>query len=933
MASEDPYLLAFDQAPIAIRSVDAQGIIVYANLAELAVLGYERDEYVGHNIMDFVFEPQKTMASYSRLEHEGHIANLEITFRHKNGSPVRLIVDATACFQNDQFSHTRCFSIDITEAKRRESMQQMQYEITKLLVSASSISEALTQVLAVLRNHLNVDAAMVWRTDTKANRLARLVFDIKGDRNEHDFLLTRSVSIPLAMATGFPATVWYSGRVQEIQLGPQVVCFGENHSRLAREYQSVVAFPIAIGRRQWGVAALFSKGKDLLDATLAEPLDSIGKQVAQFVDKVEANEALLKIQERYYVAITGSRDGIWDWDLVSNEVFFSPRWKEQLGYEDNELGNNFDVFRELCHPEDFSRVMDEVQNHIESKTPYDTEFRMRTKSGDHKWINARGQAVWDNRGRPVRMAGCHSDIDFRKASEVAQKEYERKLLESELMFRQLTENIKEVFWIVDNNTGDFIYASPAFEEIWGESCSALYKDREHFFAHIHEDDIKQVRALLTRKSIAASVMELEFRLLGPKTTAVTGAGKDKAARWIWARVFPVLDDHNAPVRFCGIAHDITEKKEVERRVSEFYSTVSHELRTPLTSVRAALGLIEGGLTGEIPEETMEYTRIARDNCDRLIRLINDILDLRKLEAEKLELRLRNLSALDIVKKTVESMKAYGEERGISVEISGSSKRDFIGDSDRVVQILTNLLSNAIKYTPAGKGVKVTVSENEKAVRVSVEDQGQGIPPEKIPELFGLFQQLSCMENERNVGTGLGLAISKGLVEKQGGKIGVQSEIGIGSTFWFELPAATYNMALVEVDHGKTQQNSEVPNLLLLEDSDSIAMLLKAFLTRKGFHTMRASTLREARELVRESQFDLIFADINLPDGSGIEFINWLHSQDADKVTPVIVLSGSEHNGHELAHPEVIDWVKKPFEGEELLRLLGQRLFQGAKKDS
>lgn len=241
--------------------------------------------------------------------------------------------------------------------------------------------------------------------------------------------------------------------------------------------------------------------------------------------------------------------------------------------------------------------------------------------------------------------------------------------------------------------------------------------------------------------------------------------------------------------YSGIIRDITERKEVELRVSEFYSTVSHELRTPLTSIRGALGLMEGGVVGEIPDEALELVTIARVSCDRLIRLINDILDLRKIEAGKLELKLESLDSESMVKATADSLRTMCEEYGVSIAVHVSDKRPVKGDHDRVVQILTNLVSNAVKFSgPEGKlDVRVVGGANG-AVRFEVEDNGPGIPESQMHRLFGKFQQLDSSDTRAQGGTGLGLAISKALVEKHNGRIGVQSIEKKGSTFWFEIPA-------------------------------------------------------------------------------------------------------------------------------------------------
>lgn len=245
--------------------------------------------------------------------------------------------------------------------------------------------------------------------------------------------------------------------------------------------------------------------------------------------------------------------------------------------------------------------------------------------------------------------------------------------------------------------------------------------------------------------------------------------------------------------FTAIMRDISERKLVERRVRQFYSIVSHELRSPLASIRGSLGLIEGGALGvEFPADVKEMLHIARKNCDRLMRLINDMLDAKKLEAGKFVLRKQPLSPQEAVFAAVEGMRSTAAEAQVSVVCRAASEPLVMGDPDRVVQVLTNLLSNAIKFSPSGAQVEIFVEpgiNGSNFLRFCVRDHGPGIPGEHLGNLFSEFHQLDGSDSRSRGGTGLGLAISKGIVEELDGQIGVDNTRGSGATFWFELPLA------------------------------------------------------------------------------------------------------------------------------------------------
>ena len=239
-----------------------------------------------------------------------------------------------------------------------------------------------------------------------------------------------------------------------------------------------------------------------------------------------------------------------------------------------------------------------------------------------------------------------------------------------------------------------------------------------------------------------------------------------------------------------IMRDITGWKRLDRMKSEFVSTVSHELRTPLTSIRGALGLIEAGATGPVSAQGRDLVRIARGNTERLIRLVNDMLDLDKIEAGGLELRIADLPAADIIHATLDGIQTMAGEHGVHFESGEISPRPVRADRDRIMQVLTNLVSNAIKFSPANGTVTISAIDAAAAVRFQVCNAGAGIAADDIPRLFHRFQQLDGSDGRRHGGTGLGLAISKAIVEEHGGTIGVESMPNSATTFWFEIPAAT-----------------------------------------------------------------------------------------------------------------------------------------------
>ena len=367
------------------------------------------------------------------------------------------------------------------------------------------------------------------------------------------------------------------------------------------------------------------------------------------------------------------------------------------------------------------------------------------------------------------------------ASGIERTKTEQRLRESQTIFEQFADHIHDFMFIKSAGSKEISYASPGYDWLFGRPREELIADPFAFMDLLVPEDRDRMWEHLKTAQMSLEPTEIEYRIITPQGER----------RWILARTFPVLNAAGELVQRCGIVSDISQRKEAERRVSEFYSMVSHELRTPLTSIKAALGLIQGGQVGGVSDEAADLVNIATGESDRLIRLINDILDIRKVQAGKLDVSIQRLSAEEVVSTTIASMRGLSLEAHVSLCYSVLNSSEVLGDRDRVIQVLTNLLSNAIKFSPPKSQVEVTVEKrSDDFVCFSIADQGPGIADHEKPRLFSMFQQLDSSDSRARGGTGLGLAISKAIVEELGGRIDFDSAPGRGSTFWFELPVAT-----------------------------------------------------------------------------------------------------------------------------------------------
>ncbi len=256
----------------------------------------------------------------------------------------------------------------------------------------------------------------------------------------------------------------------------------------------------------------------------------------------------------------------------------------------------------------------------------------------------------------------------------------------------------------------------------------------------------------------------------------------------WLNVSAIKDHRGRTTNYVGVTWDISELKASERMKDEFIATVSHELRTPLSSIHGSLGLIAGGATGPISAQASNLAQIAYSNSERLVRLINDILDVAKMEADKMQFHLRPLDVNSLVNQAVEANQGLARQYRVALVVEQAlPDAKVIGDGDRLIQVLTNLLSNALKYSPAESQVSVAVTRHAERIRVAVTDRGPGIPAKFRDKMFRKFAQADASDARERGGTGLGLSISKLIIDRLGGHIDFLSEPNVATTFYFELP--------------------------------------------------------------------------------------------------------------------------------------------------
>jgi len=369
--------------------------------------------------------------------------------------------------------------------------------------------------------------------------------------------------------------------------------------------------------------------------------------------------------------------------------------------------------------------------------------------------------------------------ESKAASPAERRERSREGSRAEELFRQqeiLLDSVADGICGVDHN-GVVSFANPAAARLLGAAATGLTGKPVHEILHGSADPDRQCGEECTLRRAAGGQLAS-----GGEETIFRADGSSFPAEYY---ITPLLDQG----RFSGSVlsfRDISQRYALDRLKDEFISTVSHELRTPLTSIRGALGLLSSGILGPMNDKAANLLRIALTNSDRLVRLINDILDLERIQSGRKPVTFRPVQLGEIVRQAIDGMQPVAEAAGVQL-IHDTTQVEIDADPDRLLQVLTNLLSNAVKFSPSNSTISVTLRPGANGVTLSVIDQGRGIPADKLESIFERFQQVDASDSQQKGGSGLGLAICRTIVQQHCGRIWAERNPVHGSTFRVFLP--------------------------------------------------------------------------------------------------------------------------------------------------
>ena len=572
-----------------------------------------------------------------------------------------------------------------------------------------------------------------------------------------------------------------------------------------------------------------------------------------------------RLQSQFSAIIESSTDAIMSKTLEGVVLSWNPAAERMFGYNADEIiGRPMALLIPPEHAEEEPQILAKIRrgefiDHFETTR--------RRKDGLIFPVSVSISPIIDKMGVIVGASKIVRDIS------------ERTRADSEL--RKLSRAIEQspVSVVITNAKGNIEYINAKFSEVTGYTVEEVMGRNPRI-----------VQSGLTPVSVYQSMWEA---ILSGERWRGKLQNRKKSGELFWEEIYisAIRDNEGMITNFVAVKEDITERIKVERMKNEFISTVSHELRTPLTSIRGALALIAGGVVGELPAKAKPLVDIAHKNSERLILLVNDILDMEKIEAGKMEFDIQPVKLMPLLKQAIDGNRAYAEQYRVGYELENELPEAVLRvDKNRLMQVLTNLMSNAAKFSPSGGKVSIAVEHIGQHIRIAVKDNGPGIPEGFKNRIFQKFAQDDSSDTRKKGGTGLGLAITKVLVEQMGGSIGFDSQPDVLTTFFVEFPECIEKSASPGQSPplpSKGAAGAARPKVLHVEDDLDIFHVVKGVVGIEADMT-QAVSLAEARQMLARSRYDLVILDLKLPDGLGTELLPLL--KGVSPPTPVLLFT-------------------------------------------
>jgi PAS domain S-box-containing protein len=634
-----------------------------------------------------------------------------------------------------------------------------------------------------------------------------------------------------------------------------------------------------------------------MDAGEMDALRDMAQWTESELNNATLQQALATAREsesRLHAVVDNVADGIITLDEFGKIASINPAAMQIFGYPADELiGQDIKMLMpptyHHSHDNHLQKFRDTGRTAI---IGVDREVTGRRKDGSLFSMELMVNEMW-LKGRRG-FAGIVRDITARRDSE-------RKLRESSTLLHALMGSTSSFAYVRDMK-GRFLFANKEYERVFGFAPGEVLGKTV--------EDVFSPELAVYNRSMDREVLQ------GDADTRVEDELQlnDGAQSFLVVRA-PLRTETGEVYGVCGVGTDITLRKKAEQFKNEFISTVSHELRTPLTSIRGALGLLTGGVAGDMPERAKSLLDIANNNCERLVRLINDILDIEKIESGHMRFEIATQRMLPLVEQALASTQHFAAQYKVHFELLAEGADAWVAvDGDRLMQVIVNLLSNAAKFSPQGGTVQVRVTQSAGTLRLSVIDHGEGIAPSFRERIFQKFAQADSSDTRQKGGSGLGLSISRAIVERHHGRIDFISEPGVRTEFFVELPTVS----------GMPKAPHQRGRVLVVEDDQDIARLLGMMLSQAGMTSDIAYDAEEARRMLAANAYEAMTLDLALPREDGLSLLRWMREQEGTRALPVVVVSARAEEGQRTltgGAVGILDWIPKPIDEVRLLAAL------------
>lgn len=924
------------------------GIVVDTNPVFAQMLGLSPEEVLNRNFLEFTApEFRERVQNNITVQHE---LSYESVCLRKDGSRVAVQILGRGCWYNGRRARIASI-VDLSyrraiesQLSREQALLQLVHRLASTANAANSIEEAARSFVGLICSHTGWDVGHVYLLAPGESPERLVASNAWYPIDPHSYRTFKD----LTLLTSFTAGVGLPGRVLASAKPVWAPDLGADDNFIRRKSTNAAGliagcfFPILSGPRVVGVLEFFSHAPIEADARLLEVMEQAGTQLGHVIERKRAEEAVRETralkasEERFRLFAEAIPQMVWSAKPSGSMDFFNQKWAEYTGLQIEDVISGPGHWSNVVHPEDAASALRRWNSALATGEPFEVECRLRRASdSSFRWHLMRGLPVRDDQGSILKWFGTATDMhDQRLAVERA--------LEAEARLRDIMDNSPTLIFFKDTQ-GRYVDINSEFETIFSLSREQVIGRAD---AEIFAPDLARQYFENDRK-----VLETGAYFRGEEHT-LTQAGR----RDFLIVKFPLYDPAGVLRGLCGIATDITDRKTAERENAEllvreqsaietsrlksaFLANMSHEIRTPINGIIGMSDLLRDTTLSLVQRD---YVETIERSADGLLHIINDILDFSKIEAGKIDLESVPFTLSSLLDYSDAQFGHLARAKSLSFSVESDvpslpTQARLQGDPVRIQQVLNNLISNAIKFTESGSVrlhvIEQGASQDLITLRFEVIDSGIGIPSGLTPHLFQPFTQADSSTTRRFGGTGLGLSISRSLVELMGGEIGLHSEQGHGSTFWFTLklplalePSLTPPRASHSTEALGLPQGSSV---LVVEDNPVNQKVTSLMLERFGHRAHVVPNGEEALQALQTAEYDLVLMDCQMPEMDGYEATRRIRaaSDPRLRLIPIVAMTANAIKGdrEKCLDAGMNDYLSKPIRIEDLRSALDRNL--------